>query len=75
MRKVNLLKWRFYNKFTREYISEHYVIDRGDNKRKTAKALYQILEELSGIKFDKSYMRIGGFEEFKDYALTYNCKK
>jgi hypothetical protein len=78
MRKCNLYKWKLIFKDTREIVSEHFVIDRGDNKRASSEKIYNLLIKMSKLENSSDHknklLTIGGFEEFKAYPGSYNCK-
>jgi hypothetical protein len=73
-REINLYKWRLKTKAGT--YGSHFIIDRGDNKRRRTSFLKQDLMYLEGIPpgLWKDYT-IVGTEEFRGYALSYNVKE
>lgn len=73
-RIVNLYKWKLVDRTSRQPISDAFIIDRGDNKRRSASYLKINLLAISGLQ-DSNAITIGGFELFRGFAVSYNVKE
>ena len=72
-RKVILYKWRLFDKVSQTPVSDIFVVDRADNKRRSVKELKEEISRRAGIPLNK-HMTIAGYEPFKDYPDEYGAK-
>ena len=73
-REINLHRWKLAYKSDREAYSDLFIIDRGDNKRRRTTVLFDLLLELNNLSSDhKKELTIGGYDEFRGYAISYGC--
>ena len=76
-REINLYKWKLHlkSRFGIEEPLPHFVIDRGDNKRRQTHLLKKRLMDMNQVDDALAdFYTIGGFEEFRGYALSYNVR-
>lgn len=71
---INLYKWKLFDKVSWRPVSDVFVVDRGDNKRRTTRYLKSKLLQLSGLQ-DYKGLTIGGYEAFRGFAASYNVKE
>jgi|GEM_PF-5071142 len=71
-RMINLYKWKLVDRHTHQLVDDVFVVDRGDNKRRSTAELKDILLSLSSTKVHKNRLTIAGFEMFRGYALSFN---
>lgn len=73
MKKVSLYEWKLTDNQTKNTISDIFVIDRGDNKRRKTSEIKEVLFRLNRMEPSRG-ITIAGYNEFKGFAESYGCK-
>lgn len=72
-REINLYKWKLVLKSNKCVImDDYYIIDRGDNKRRSTAFLKSQLMKMTDSDLPSEMLTIGGFAPFRGYAISYN---